>query len=533
MRPPRASKKADPVIVEASLAPAQAKAPGDKAAAATQQRSTMRAASRAGHTRLGSESPTYSPRMRSTGSQSLRRKRPAPVDAESDDDDGTAQDSPATCTSANHNKYCHFCQHVKVRASSMLACENQECCRRFCEHCLLTHLKEDVDPMSSDAWSLLDGKPVWHCPICRTKCCCSVTQCEENHRHCKAYRYRRRRAELATKRMTAAASHATGDKRGKKGGSKASTPKGSAHTTPTMVRPTLSLSGARGEVEASGIDSPPMQPSSSAETPLSVVSRPRREAALKRRYALHDDDDDDEAEQRGTEASSPASEEGHQPVAQQAEQGAAALPQQPECQDTLERDVWEGEHARHTSVMQTEMHYRSDADEEVEHLMLGGIYGHMSHMGAEVNGSMDAGDMCGDEMLLDDVQMGTAELDEARWLRRTYETVYNPSARQRALQALTGDAASKAKAATTLDIDVKPEAAPLDTPPAEPAKTSWGQAGVSASASSEAFVKEAQSATAASCESEISCYLNPVQPKTVWDSNPGGARKCTVMYDFV
>lgn len=40
----------------------------------------------------------------------------------------------------------------------MLACENQECSRRFCEHCLQTHLNEDVDPMSSDAWTLVDGK---------------------------------------------------------------------------------------------------------------------------------------------------------------------------------------------------------------------------------------------------------------------------------------------------------------------------------------------------------------------------------------
>jgi hypothetical protein len=40
----------------------------------------------------------------------------------------------------------------------MLACENQECSRRFCEHCLLTHLGEDVDPMSSDAWTMNNGK---------------------------------------------------------------------------------------------------------------------------------------------------------------------------------------------------------------------------------------------------------------------------------------------------------------------------------------------------------------------------------------
>jgi hypothetical protein len=39
-----------------------------------------------------------------------------------------------------HNKYCHFCQHVKLRASSMLPCENKGCARRFCEHCLQTQV---------------------------------------------------------------------------------------------------------------------------------------------------------------------------------------------------------------------------------------------------------------------------------------------------------------------------------------------------------------------------------------------------------
>jgi len=53
-------------------------------------------------------------------------------------------------TKANHNKYCHFCQHIKVkRASSMLACENRGCNRRFCEHCLTTHLH---DARSSQEW---------------------------------------------------------------------------------------------------------------------------------------------------------------------------------------------------------------------------------------------------------------------------------------------------------------------------------------------------------------------------------------------
>ena len=34
-----------------------------------------------------------------------------------------------------HDKYCHFCQHVKIRISSMLGCQNPSCMRRFCRHC--------------------------------------------------------------------------------------------------------------------------------------------------------------------------------------------------------------------------------------------------------------------------------------------------------------------------------------------------------------------------------------------------------------
>ena len=84
----------------------------------------------------------------------------------------------------------------------MLACSNAECSRRFCEHCLFTHLQEDTDPTSSESWVVVGGKKLWQCPICRKRCCCSVTNCPATHRHCKAYRYRRRRAELASKRLT-------------------------------------------------------------------------------------------------------------------------------------------------------------------------------------------------------------------------------------------------------------------------------------------------------------------------------------------
>lgn len=95
-----------------------------------------------------------------------------------------------------HNKYCHFCQHIKVkRASSMLACENRGCNRRFCEHCLQTHLGDTA--AGAPAWRAANGGAPWHCPICAKTCCCTQRDCGKTHRHCKAYRYRRKRALLA------------------------------------------------------------------------------------------------------------------------------------------------------------------------------------------------------------------------------------------------------------------------------------------------------------------------------------------------
>jgi hypothetical protein len=111
---------------------------------------------------------------------------------------GTTEGADGGGDEAKHNKYCHFCQHVKVkRATSMLACVNQECARRFCEHCLVTHLNDSV-PKQHEAGS-------WVCPICRKTCCCAFKTCERNHRHCKAFRYRQRRAEQAAKRSLNAA----------------------------------------------------------------------------------------------------------------------------------------------------------------------------------------------------------------------------------------------------------------------------------------------------------------------------------------
>merc|ERR1719183_758298 len=122
---------------------------------------------------------------------------------------GAREEGAAEGDDAKHNKYCHFCQHVKVkRASSMLACDNAECARRFCEHCLVTHLDEVTEgaPLSE-----VDGGGKWLCPICRKLCCCSIQHCARPHRHCKAYRYRQRRAEQAAKRTLAAGEGANGN----------------------------------------------------------------------------------------------------------------------------------------------------------------------------------------------------------------------------------------------------------------------------------------------------------------------------------
>jgi hypothetical protein len=106
---------------------------------------------------------------------------------------------PSPSAAPSYNKYCHFCQHVKVkRTSSMFGCSNQECQRRYCEYCLRIHLK---DPVHTDAGSSAG----WLCPHCRASCCCSTLVCDKPHRHCKAYRYRLLRAQQAAQRSANAA----------------------------------------------------------------------------------------------------------------------------------------------------------------------------------------------------------------------------------------------------------------------------------------------------------------------------------------
>ena len=82
----------------------------------------------------------------------------------------------------------------------MLACEADDCTHRFCTYCLAVHLGIDTEAASSSSFK---GTP-WHCPTCSSKCCCSQPECTKAHRHCKAHRYRCRRAAAANLRMSAA-----------------------------------------------------------------------------------------------------------------------------------------------------------------------------------------------------------------------------------------------------------------------------------------------------------------------------------------
>ena len=81
-----------------------------------------------------------------------------------------------------------------------MACEADDCTHRFCTYCLAVHLGIDTDAAASA--SLKGG--AWHCPTCSSGCCCSQPECNKAHRHCKAFRYRCRRAAAANLRMSAA-----------------------------------------------------------------------------------------------------------------------------------------------------------------------------------------------------------------------------------------------------------------------------------------------------------------------------------------
>jgi hypothetical protein len=286
-----------------------------------------------------------------------------------------------------------------------------------------------------------------------------------------------------------------------------------------------------------------------------AMERPRREAAMRRRsYAFGDDDDEQEEEAQKAEISTPGEEECQTPqtvpdtkhpaahhssfgkpkatgfAAMECHKaGAAAVPPNEETQAPLDRDMWgepQASHDQENGQLQADMHYRSDADaeEDADHLMLGGIYGHMNYAADGDAAAMSSHDVCGnatEEMILDEMNLGSAELDEARWLRKTYETVYNPAARSRALQALTGDSKLRTSPLVTkLDYERGNDMS---------CTKSWQQGCGGGDAAWKQHTS--LSAMAPMLDSDFGSYfLPPQQPKSMWTEGP---RKCTVMYDYV
>jgi hypothetical protein len=234
----------------------------------------------------------------------------------------------------------------------------------------------------------------------------------------------------------------------------------------TIMRPALTFGFVRSAERTNSdesIDSPPSFVEGSMAFPCN--NRPRREAALKGRYSYGDESEEDDVavgepdmdggEECDDNISTPAArepdEEGfechvmetatpHQGL--MGSNGMAAA-------ETVPGDLWTMEESRSGACG-----FGEDAGDEDEHSesmaddVLGGIYGHMSHArdsymhGDYELGGVGAAGAAGDLPVLDGDEGGEAgagETDEARWIRRTYETVYNPAARQRALQALTSD----------------------------------------------------------------------------------------------
>jgi len=469
-----------------------------------------------------------------TGLVKLRKKLACP-DAANPDRKRTAN-SPTeanevvvdeTDTGGNHDKYCHFCQHVKVRASAMLACENLGCSRRFCEHCLLTHLGEDVDPMSSDAWEMVDGKvcfvnsaaarlsclpmlicscstffvafrralspagdegdcsaggvtyefvffqACWNCPICRKRCCCSVIDCSVTHRHCKAYRYRRRRAELALKHAAVLTDKRAG--LGKKEAPKKTSGTASARLLPAYVDYVLN--------ELSTVDT------TSASVDDWTGTHGKRKPWTMQHTTLELDDSEDKAYSINSVVGTPHDAahcmmptaglqqrmhdellrglRGDRSYALGADDDDVASPSMLLClyahsdlhEDDDEMAALHTE--RHTSIsaksQSIEVHWEN-GDE-----IMASVLGHMLDTADLDESSSDVShlgwpaqvlDLLPFDALLHEAEMRARQLpevDEVEWLRRTYETVYNPGARRRVLDHMVSSNSTCQRAATAKD----------------------------------------------------------------------------------
>ena len=231
-----------------------------------------------------------------------------------------------------------------------------------------------------------------------------------------------------------------------------------------IMRPALTFGFVRSAERSNGdetIDSPPSISEGHAVFPCS--SRPRREAALKGRCYTFGDESEEEDLMAGdfegaedcddnisTPAPRDAEEEGfecHVMENAAAAQGMLAGTCDASAAELVPCDPWTVEEGRAGAAFGDDGGDEDETSESLADDVLGGISGHMStaresflHDSYELGAAAPAG--AGDAPVLDGeegAEAGGAETDEARWIRRTYETVYNPAARQRALQALTSD----------------------------------------------------------------------------------------------
>jgi hypothetical protein len=251
-----------------------------------------------------------------------------------------------------------------------------------------------------------------------------------------AYRYRRRRAEQASKRMAAVA-----DKRGVKKpvtipAAPAPAPKKSPPGTRlTVVLPTTGVaafqSAAIPRRTPDVLDTPPptatnfLLPKTDWGTELAALVHPSHRA--REMAAARDPSPVDSVVSGGEE-----------------DEGSTAHTSPVDA-------TWSAKHTDWACASVGEFSGGVAGGISIEDEALGGMYGHMC-ASAFAHESEDSGDDVLSEALLagatgdwggarrhpalEEEQDLDLELDEALWLRKTYETVYNPAARQRALQAL-------------------------------------------------------------------------------------------------
>jgi hypothetical protein len=213
--------------------------------------------------------------------------------------------------------------------------------------------------------------------------------------------------------------------------------------------------------------------------------------------------------------------------------------------NTQERD--------HTcALLQSDAHFHAEVDAEDN----ADLYGMYDYPNDNASASEPREHATTKDMILQEMHLGSVEHEEAQWLRTTYENVYNPTARTRALQALTSDAAAttaesmeSAPSQTQTRVGHSDDASfrklsespwkfPANFGADVGATASFSAACEHVSASQERDHDEAArksapaAASACMLDSDFgSCLLT--DPQQVGAKRSEAPSKCTVLYDFV